>query len=115
MPRTAFNTKGLPNEAEQTLKTVGANFAVARKRRRLKMEDIAQRIHCTRQTIAKIENGNPAVAIGVWINYAFVLDLMDGFLEICKPDNDLKGMWMDKESRSNLQRIRTKHDKELDF
>ncbi len=115
MSRTAFNTKGLPWEAEQTLKSIGANFAVARKRRRLKMEDIAQRIHCTRQTIANIENGNPGVAMGVWINYAFVLNLLEGFLEICKPENDQQGMWLDKESRSNLQRIRDKYDKELDF
>ena len=115
MAKTALCTKGLPNKACEALRIVGSNLAVARKRRRWKLDDVAMRIHCTRQTVSRMEKGDPSVGIGTWIYYAFVLNLLDGFYEICKPENDREGIWLDKESRMYLQRIREKQDRELDF
>lgn len=115
MAKNKFFTDGLPDEAATILVTMGQNYAMTRKKRRLRMTDIAERIDSTRQTVARMEKGDPSVAMGAWLKYAFVLDLLNGFSEICHPDTDRKGQWLDKESRAHLQRIREKHDRELDF
>ena len=115
MAKTNFYTDGLPNEAKQLLEAIGQNFAVARKRRRWRMSDAAERVECTRQTVAHMENGDPSVAMGAWLKYAFAMDLLDGFSEICNPDKDKKGQLLDKESRANLKRVREKREQEPDF
>lgn len=115
MSKTFFNSEGLSSSVIKILLDVGGNYAIARKRRRWRQQDVAQRIHCTRQTVAKIERGDPCVAMGVWINYAHVLGLDGTFSQICHPDKDTMGQWLDVESRSHLQRVREKMEKELDF
>ena len=115
MSKTRFFTAGLPVDAQELLIRIGQNYAIARKRRRWRMADIAERIDCTRQTVARMENGDAAVAMGAWLKYAFILDLLDDFSGICDPDNDQKGKWLDRESRAHLQRVREKHDNALDF
>lgn len=51
----------MPRTARKELVTLGENIRVARLRRKLTAEIVAQRAGTTRQTIAKIEGGNPAV------------------------------------------------------
>jgi len=53
---------------------VGEQFRLARLRRDLTMDQVAQRAQCTRLTLARLEKGEPTVSLGVvmyllWYKY----------------------------------------------
>ncbi|WP_051990170.1 MULTISPECIES: helix-turn-helix transcriptional regulator [unclassified Labrenzia] len=68
--------------------TLGENIRVARLRRRLTAEIIAQRAGTTRQTVAKIEQGDPAVKIGTYVAVLQALGLINGWGNIDDPVGD---------------------------
>ncbi len=54
-----FSTHG-----RQSLKTLAAMIAAARKERNMSQEDLAQRLGVSRLTVRAIENGSASVAVG---------------------------------------------------
>lgn len=115
MAKTQKCTKGLPAPMAEILRRLGGNLAAARKRRRMRQEDAAKLAGCTRQTIARIESGDPAVSMGAWMNFVWVLRLEKEFAGLCAPERDAAGIWLDVESRTRLQRVRAKEEGRLDF
>ncbi len=69
----------VPRAASKELITLGANIRVARLRRKLRAEIIAQRAGTARQTVAKIEQGDPPVKIGTYVAVLQALDLLEGW------------------------------------
>jgi transcriptional regulator with XRE-family HTH domain len=59
---------------------MGEQIKLARKRRHLTMQDIADRATVTRLTVSKVEHGDPTVAIGIFARVLYALNL----------DNDIK-------------------------
>ena len=57
------------------LTTLGENIKLARLRRKLSSEQVAERAGIGRMTLYKLEHGNPAVAIGSYLQVLFVLGL----------------------------------------
>ncbi len=57
------------------LKELGEQIQLARLRRRLSAEQIAERTGLGRKTIYNIEQGSPTVAIGSYLQVLFVLGL----------------------------------------
>ncbi len=78
----------MPRAARKELVTLGENIRVARLRRKLTAEIVAQRAGTTRQTIAKIESGNPAVKIGTYVGVLQALGLLKGWGDIDDPVGD---------------------------
>ena len=115
MAKTRKCTEGLPAPMVDILRRLGGNLAVARKRRRMRQKDAAELAGCTRQTIARIEAGDPAVSMGAWMNLVWVLQLSGEFIGLCSPERDVLGLGLDAESRARLHRVREKREKELDF
>lgn len=68
------------------LKQLGENMKLARLRRRITAEQIAQRANISRSTLWMIENGSPAVAMGSYCQVLFVLGLEDDLLGIAADD-----------------------------
>ena len=58
----------------EILENMGENIKLARLRRNLSVELVAERANVSRATLWKIEKGNPSVAIG---NYAAVLHALN--------------------------------------
>jgi len=54
---------------------VGRGINVARRRRRLTAQMMAERIGVSRQTYRRVEQGDPTVAIGTYLMALFVLGL----------------------------------------
>ena len=75
----------MPRAARKELVTLGENIRVARLRRKLTAEIVAQRAGTTRQTIAKIESGNPTVKIGTYVAVLQALGLLKGWGDIDDP------------------------------
>jgi len=69
----------MPRAARKELMTLGENIRIARLRRRLTAEIVAQRAGTTRQTIAKIESGKPAIEIGTYVAVLQARGLLRGW------------------------------------
>lgn len=71
---------------KEVLKQMGENIKLARKRRKLTQEQVAERADIVRSTLYLIESGNPSVAIGAYFNVLRVLGLQDDFLKLAADD-----------------------------
>ncbi len=71
---------------KDSLKQMGENIKLARKRRKLTQEQVAERADIVRSTLYLIETGNPTVTIGAYFNVLRVLGLQDDFLKLAADD-----------------------------
>jgi len=68
------------------LKNLGEHIQLARLRRRLGTEQIAERTGISRKTVYNIEQGSPTVAIGSYLQVLFVLGLEKDLLLVAAAD-----------------------------
>jgi transcriptional regulator with XRE-family HTH domain len=68
------------------VKELGAQIQLARLRRRLSAEQVAERTGISRKTIYKIEQGSPTVAMGSYLQVLFVLGLEKDLLLVAAAD-----------------------------
>lgn len=71
----------LPYDAEQALLALARNLVFARKKRRWRQQDVADRSGITRSTVRKIELGDPNVSMK---NYLKVMSLYPGIELLAK-------------------------------
>ncbi len=75
----------LPSVAK-ILTEFGENIKLARLRRKLSAEQVAQRANISRPTLLSIEKGHPGVAIGSYAQVLFVLNLEKDLLKVAEDD-----------------------------
>lgn len=68
------------------LKELGANIKLARLRRRISSEQMAERTGTSRKTIYNIEQGSPSVSIGSYLQVLFVVGLEKDLLKVAGED-----------------------------
>lgn len=68
------------------LTEMGENIKLARLRRKLSSEQVAERANISRPTLLSIEKGKPTVSIGSYLSVLQVLGLENDFLLIAKDD-----------------------------
>ena len=61
------------------------------------MEVVANRAMTTRQTVARIERGDPGVAMGTWATVLFALGLAGRLSQLASPETDRTGLALDAE------------------
>jgi len=79
-------TPSLVPRVARLLDGLGAHLKLARLRRKYSAETVAQRAGITRRTLSKVEQGNPAVALGVYARVMQVLRLEDDLALLAKDD-----------------------------
>ena len=67
--------KMMPRVLDKAMKQMGEQIKLARKRRHLSMQDIAERATVNRLTISKVEHGDPTVSIGIYARVLYSLNL----------------------------------------
>ena len=67
--------KIMPRALGRELELMGERIMLARKRRHLSMQDIADRATVTRLTVSKVEHGDPTVAMGIYARVLYALNL----------------------------------------
>ena len=72
--------------AKKILTTVGENIKLARLRRKLSSEQVAERANISRPTLLSIEKGSPGVGIGSYLQVMVALGLEKDFLLLAKDD-----------------------------
>jgi len=73
-------------KARKILTEVGENIKLARLRRKLSSEQVAERANIGRTTLYHIENGDAGVSIGAYLQVLMVLRLGKDFLFLAKDD-----------------------------
>ncbi|SRR6266536_2077079 len=68
------------------LKSVGENVKLARLRRKLSTEQVAERANISRSLLWRIEQGNPSVSMGALFQVLMVLGLEKDFLQLAADD-----------------------------
>jgi transcriptional regulator with XRE-family HTH domain len=79
------NTLLLPKQAK-LLAALGENIRLARLRRKLTAEQVAERADISRGTLVSVEKGLPSVSMGTYVQVLFVLGLSDDLLNVAKDD-----------------------------
>jgi transcriptional regulator with XRE-family HTH domain len=73
-------------KAQKVLNDLGENIKLARLRRKLSTEQVAERAGISRPTLWQIEKGTPTVAMGAYFQVLFVLGLEKDFLKLGADD-----------------------------
>lgn len=72
--------------ARRVMKALGENIKLARRRRRLSAEQVAERANISRSTLWLVEKGDPGVAMGTYLQVLFVLGLEKDLQQVAAND-----------------------------
>ncbi len=87
----------IPLSVRNGLKRLGADLKNARLRRRLKMVTVAERAGISRETLSKIQKGDPGVSMGNYASVIFALGLGTTWMTLADIANDKMGQALDEE------------------
>jgi transcriptional regulator with XRE-family HTH domain len=73
-------------KTKRILAELGENIKLARLRRKLSSEQVAERANISRPTLSAIEKGSPAVSIGSYLLVLQVLGLEKDIIPVAKDD-----------------------------
>ena len=76
----------LPRKVQKNLEIMGQQIKLARRRRRLSIAVIAQRVQCSELTVIRAERGTPTVSIGIYARILYALGLDEDLLLIAQKD-----------------------------
>jgi transcriptional regulator with XRE-family HTH domain len=92
MSRKNTLTSAPPYAVEQTLNRLGANLRIARLRRNLTIEDVAEKIGTGRRAVMDAEKGKGSASSAVYIALLWAYDLLDQMSEVADPAFDEEGL-----------------------
>ena len=78
--------KVMPGALTKKLEIMGEQIMMARKRRHLSMQDVADRATVTRLTVSKVEQGDPTVSMGIYARVLFALNLENDITLLASDD-----------------------------
>ncbi len=76
-------------QTEQILEQMGEQIKLARLRRRLSVDLVAERAGISRTTLWSVEKGSPSVAVGIYAAVLHALNNMDKDLLLVAKDDEL--------------------------
>jgi DNA-binding XRE family transcriptional regulator len=98
----------LPPRIRRALTKLGSDIALARRKRRLTIAMMTERIGVAKQTYQRVERGDPTVAMGIYAMTIFVLGLGDKPFDFVDPSRDEQGLLIDAEKTP--KRVRSKKE-----
>lgn len=97
-------TSSIPLPAAHALRKLGRDLALARRKRGISTSDMAARLFVSRDTLWRLERGDPTVALGTLATATFVLQFHDRLANLASPASDELALSLDE--RRLPQRIR---------
>jgi transcriptional regulator with XRE-family HTH domain len=94
----------IPLPAARALRKMGHDLSLARRKRRISTSDMASRLFVSRDTLWRLESGDPGVALGTLVTLAFVLGLHHRLADLATPATD--DLALSLEEQHLPQRIR---------
>jgi transcriptional regulator with XRE-family HTH domain len=95
----------MPLPVAHSLRKLGRDLALARRKRGLSTSDMASRLFVSRDTLWRLERGDPTVSMGALATAAFVLQLHGRLANLAAPEKDALGLSLDEQRL--LRRIRS--------
>ena len=95
--KASLSHTALPLAVRKALRKLGGDIQVARKRRRLTMAIVAERAFISRNTLTRVERGDPAVSLGIYTTVLFVLGLAERVGDLADPLRDSVGISLETE------------------
>jgi transcriptional regulator with XRE-family HTH domain len=90
-------TPELSLAAGRAVRKLGSDIRNARRRRRIPTTVMAERAGISRPTLRKVEEGDPAVSLGIYANVLYVLGLEEGLAQLADAANDQLGLELQDE------------------
>ncbi len=87
----------IPLPAAHALRKLGRDLALARRKRGISTGDMAARLFVGRNTLWRLERGDPTVALGTLVTAAFVLTLHDRLANLAAPATDELALSLDEQ------------------
>ena len=87
----------LPLGVHRALTKLGHDIAVARRKRRLTMAMMAERVGASKATYVRVERGDPTVGMGIYAMTLFVLGLGTPLGDLADPGNDDQALLLESE------------------
>jgi DNA-binding XRE family transcriptional regulator len=88
-------TDTLPPKVKRALGKLGADIALARRKRQLTTVMMAERVGVAKSTYLKVEKGDPTVAMGAYAMALFVLGFDGAIGDLVDPGRDDQGLILD--------------------
>ena len=86
----------MPLPAERALRKLGRDLALARRKRGISTSDMAERLFVSRDTVWRLERGDPTVAVGTLATATFILNLHDRLANLAAPGSDELALILDE-------------------
>jgi len=80
-----------PAAVEAILVRLGNNIRTARLRRKLRLEDLAERVGLSRYVMSDVEKGKPTTAVAAYVGALWALGLADDLSAVADPNHDTEG------------------------
>ena len=96
----------LSPQVRRSLARFGADLSLARRRRRLSVAMMTERVGVSKATLQRMERGDPTVAAGIYAQALFVLGLGTPLDDLADQGRDERGLLLDRERVP--QRIRAR-------
>lgn len=92
----------MPPAAEQALRSLGEDLAIARVRRRESQRAWAKRLGCSVPTLIRMERGDPGVGMGLYATALWLIGRVAALSELAAPGGDRGAL--ENEVRDALKR-----------
>lgn len=81
----------LPPGAREGLVQLGRDLSLARRRRRIPVRRMAERMRVSPTTVTRLERGEPGVSLGVLMTALWLFGLQDRLTTLVAPESDAVG------------------------
>ena len=88
-------TDSLPPRVKRALAKLGGDISLARRKRRITVVMMTERLGVAKSTYLRIEKGDPSVAMGAYAMALFVLGVHEGLGDLADPGQDDQGLLLD--------------------
>ena len=88
----------LPMPAMKALRKLGQDVSDARRRRRITVELMIERANISKNTLIRIEKGDPSVSMGRYASVLFVLGMTERLGDLVDSVHDLTGRQLEEEN-----------------
>ena len=99
-----LQASSIPLPAAHSLRKLGRDLALARRKRGISTADMAARLFVSRDTLWRLERGDPTVSLGTLATAAFVLQTHDRLANLASPAAE--ALALDLDERRVPKRIR---------
>ncbi len=95
MTRASLSLQALSPLLSDQLQKLGKDICFARKRRRMSMKSMAERMMVSIDTIQRLEKGDPSVSIGIIATALWIFGMQRRLGDLVSPESDTVGMQQD--------------------